>query len=424
MNVERTGSAAALAGAICLGACTVADGSLPRATVSDSTGVRIVENRGSQWVGDDRWTVSREPSVTIGVLDGDAEYQLYTVAAVTRQSDGTIVLIDGSRRVRRYGATGGFLGEFGGEGSGPGEFIDPEVLLIGPGDSIDVGDVRLSRVTRFSPTGGLAGTRTLDLPAVAEAIGPTFFPYDARPLPGERMLVRFADGTGKGSGKVAALKGPGDAVEGVIRPPSGAAILASDFVTIESRFEFAGGELSPLPAAAGSVPVPPAQAKQAVIAADPRGSRVCVGDQARPEVTCLTNGGSTIIRWETLPAPVTEGEIEDWIVTTTATWAGKMSDDEARKLLEEVVQPTERPAYLGLMLDHVGNLWVEQNPPDRGEADPISFLVFDPDGTQLGEIVLPPLDVKEIGIDYVLGVHRDELGVEYVRQHTLVKPGG
>ncbi len=74
------------------------------------------------------------------------------------------------------------------------------------------------------------------------------------------------------------------------------------------------------------------------------------------------------------------------------------------------------------MLDVVGNLWVEQRPVNWAEPEEIDYLVFDPGGLLLGTVVLPPIDVLEIGEDYVLGVYRDDMEVEYLRVHAIVKP--
>lgn len=401
-----------------------ADGPVSSASVSDSSGVAIVENREGRWGSGGGWSVSEQPRVSIGVLDGAAEYQLFGVSAAALQSDGTIVMVDGSRRVRRYDPSGEFIDEFGGAGSGPGEFRDPEYLLIGPGDSIEVGDVTLSRVTRFGPAGELAGTRTLDLSSLSKAIEPPRYPGWARPLPGGGMLVNIAEKAG-GPNVAALRKSAPDVVEGVSRPRSGAVVVAPDLMTIESRLAFAGPEESPLPASAGSFPVQPAQGKQTVIAVHPTERTVCVGEQAAPEVTCYSpEGAQTSVRWAAELGPITPSEVERWIDETTGSWQGKMSDDEARKLLLEVVHASSRPAYDGLVLDHDGNLWVEQNPPDADPWGPGHYLVFDPAGALLGELELPPLEILEIGRDYVLGVFRDALGVEFLRVHSLEKPAG
>ena len=40
----------------------------------------------------------------------------------------------------------------------------------------------------------------------------------------------------------------------------------------------------------------------------------------------------------------------------------------------------------------------------------------------LGDVELPPVEVLEIGEDYVIGLYRDELEVEYVQVYELAKP--
>lgn len=51
------------------------------------------------------------------------------------------------------------------------------------------------------------------------------------------------------------------------------------------------------------------------------------------------------------------------------------------------------------------------------------WSVFATDGSWLGTVATPPyFTISEIGSDYLLGVHRDELGVERVRRYRLVKP--
>ena len=94
-------------------------------------------------------------------------------------------------------------------------------------------------------------------------------------------------------------------------------------------------------------------------------------------------------------------------------------------------------------LDDQGFLWVRRSPvgddegrrlevpaPPDGEPGWVVWLpsglhdVFRPDGVYLGTMKLPQdLDVMEIGTDYVLGVARDELGVEYVEVYGLERGG-
>ena len=77
-----------------------------------------------------------EPQVTIGVLDGPREYELFDVSAAARQSDGDFVVVDGgAREVRLYDRHGTFVRRLGGPGSGPGEFEKPTGVLVTAADS-------------------------------------------------------------------------------------------------------------------------------------------------------------------------------------------------------------------------------------------------------------------------------------------------
>jgi hypothetical protein len=73
------------------------------------------------------------------------------------------------------------------------------------------------------------------------------------------------------------------------------------------------------------------------------------------------------------------------------------------------------------MVDGDGNLWVSAHhefmrPQPR-------WTVLDRAGKLLGEVITPPgLTVYEIGADYVLGKQVDELDVERITLHRLIKP--
>jgi long-subunit acyl-CoA synthetase (AMP-forming) len=58
------------------------------------------------------------------------------------------------------------------------------------------------------------------------------------------------------------------------------------------------------------------------------------------------------------------------------------------------------------------------------EADgPHRWLVFDTAGSWLGTVDTPArFTLNEIGADYILGVVRDSLDVQYVQMYRLEKP--
>src|SRR5688572_2268538 len=90
----------------------------------DSASVTIVENAAPIWTDSaDVWRVQAEPAVTIGVVEGAPEYQLFRVRHALRLEDGAIVVADGgSREIRFYDSAGRHIRSIGGDGEGPGEF--------------------------------------------------------------------------------------------------------------------------------------------------------------------------------------------------------------------------------------------------------------------------------------------------------------
>ncbi|UCC25082.1 MAG: hypothetical protein JSU98_15345, partial [Gemmatimonadales bacterium] len=92
-----------------------------RDTVGDTLVVRTVQ--GSGW-GSDAVLV---PEVTIGVLDGDADYMFGSIRSLAVGTDGTIYAMDGQiPALRVYGANGSHRGTWGRDGGGPGEFASPD----------------------------------------------------------------------------------------------------------------------------------------------------------------------------------------------------------------------------------------------------------------------------------------------------------
>ena len=55
-------------------------------------------------------------------------------------------------------------------------------------------------------------------------------------------------------------------------------------------------------------------------------------------------------------------------------------------------------------------------------SGPGDWWVFEPDGRWLGTVRMPEgLDLSQVGEDFILGTHRDDLGVERVRLYGLTR---
>jgi hypothetical protein len=93
------------------------------------------------------------------------------------------------------------------------------------------------------------------------------------------------------------------------------------------------------------------------------------------------------------------------------------------QLRQHLPIPEFLPAIAGMQSDSDANLWLLAfpDPLDRNEA--AVWRVFGPDGRLLTHVSLPErFTPLQIGADFVLGVWRDELDVEYVQLLCLLKP--
>lgn len=122
-------------------------------TVGDTVIVRTVS--GQVW-DSDRRLVSE---VSIGVLDGDAEYQFGNVRAFDVDRLGQMYVYDAHVPVVRvYGPDGTWLRDIGREGEGPGEYKQPDSgLSILPDGRVAIRDPGNGRITLYTPDGEYDG---------------------------------------------------------------------------------------------------------------------------------------------------------------------------------------------------------------------------------------------------------------------------
>ena len=81
------------------------------------------------------------------------------------------------------------------------------------------------------------------------------------------------------------------------------------------------------------------------------------------------------------------------------------------------------PAHGAIRIGRAGDIWVQEymRPTDGDQG----WLVFDANGELECRVSVPfaeTWDFFEIGVDYVLGLERDELEVEHVRRYSFSRP--
>jgi hypothetical protein len=376
----------------------------PRATapvVRDSAGVIIVENSGPTWQEGEAWHVSSEPRVDIGVSDGDPNYQLFLARASLRLHDGRIVVANrGSHDLKWYDEYGTFIRAAGGKGGGPGEFEDLRWMGVLPGDSVITYDTRQKRFSVFDPQGSFARSGAIR--------GPLYFAHSVLD-DGSVLMYRWSN-----------------MENGVARRFTTIIRFADDGTLLDTIVTVPGAEMEadvrpgPEPGTALGMIRNLLFAHEAVIA--PSGPLVYVGTQDRYEIDAWDWTGALVasVRVPGDPRPVTD----DWVDAHIEEAIADVEEDQRsqrRASLEETPHVETFPAHGRILVDVEGNLWV-QDYLLPGETRP-RWTVFDTKHRMLGTVDMPMgLVVRQIGSDFVLGWWEDELGVEHVRLHDLIRP--
>jgi hypothetical protein len=371
--------------------------------VRDSAGIRIIEN-GSIPPENRVWTVTGEPALEIGALEGDPEYQLFRVTGAHRFGDGRIVVANGgTHQLRFFDAQGRHYRSVGGEGDGPGEFQGLRLLEAFAGDSLLTFDQRQRRMAVFDSAGTYIRSVT--------PVGLEFY----------MLLGAFADG----SPLLQAINliMPDEIADGAERRPVNYHVLDVAGTTTATIGPYAGQEMH-LIARADMVTintVPFGRGAFARIAGD----RVvaAANDTYSLDVYRRDGAREAVIRLAVEPQEVRPGDYEFLRDEAMASVRSDFQRQTEGESWDAMPRHETFPAFHSLMADDSGNLWVRDYlvPSD----DRSLWTVFDREGTALGKVETPAgLQIFEIGDDYVLGVWEDELEVEWLRLHALEKPEG
>jgi hypothetical protein len=367
--------------------------------MSDSAGVTIVESHATLWTPEEGWRLSQAPLLTIGDVEGADEYQLYRVRSARRLADGRIVVANsGTGELRFYNGDGTYLFRRGGEGGGPGEFRSMgEIWTLA--DSLYIYDFGQMRMTVYSAAGDFGRTfRVREAPDGG-------FPFPEGVLAPYSLLVRRTP-------QDAELKAGFNrdtslylrySLEG--EPLDSLGWFRGDETYMGFAEDFTYGTSAPFGLRAH------------MFAA---GDLVYYGSSDTYEIEVRASDGTLqrLIRRPVPNAPVTAEEVEEFHRSNEEREGSRAPI--WRDLYSKMTLPETKPAYGRLLVDSEGNLWVAEY--SEGRDDEGTWSVFDPEGRFLGTVETPTGGrVVQIGSDFVLGVWRDELDVEYVRLYELVK---
>ena len=344
------------------------------------------------------WALSDSPDLVIGP-DGSSEGEFNRVVGAVPLPDDAVAVVDqGHGEIRIFGADGRYLRTFGRRGAGPGEFRAISWAAL-QRDTMVVYDVGQRRATLL----GLDG-------AVLATVEPSAEGYVGTVTPSARLangnwLVSAGAPAPRVSGPEGVLR---DTLYFAVLPPGGAGALSllhrsptSAVVAISERSAFVPGYFF------------------ALAMAVPLGERVGIADPDAGTVTFYTMQGTEVGRM-TLPMPRHPIERDELDRLRAAALEGVEGDVrrgvEARFLPEAA--PAAVPAFRNVLTDGDDILWLEEW---QHEPAPFSrYHVVGVDGQWLATVDMPPgFRALTIGPDWVLGIHRDEDGVQRVMRYGL-----
>ena len=388
-------------------------------TVRDSAGIRIVENMAPSWDEVTAWRLSTDPSLDIGVAEGDPNYELFGVSSVVRLNDGRIAIANASSELRFFDQNGIYLRTVGRRGGGPGEFESISWVRRFRGDSLAVYDSRLNRISIFD--GGGAFGRSANM-------------QPRNDVPRPAVVGVFEDGSLLSRGGAYFAIGPIE--EGLARDdaivlrhaPNGGdpvtitTVPGGEFLYTAWRGRVGGGR--PL---FGREPY-------FVVVDD----RFYVGVNDTYEIKSFTPAGKleSIIR-KHHDVRITSEDVDVLEQRRLEQVEDPGMRREVRRAYDDIPTGGLMPAFgwpgwrwgaLGrptqaIQADAARNLWVVDH--NRPGIDRNSWTVFDADGELLGSLTLPSgFWPSDIGSDYILGRWRDSLDVTHVQLYNIVKPEG
>jgi len=370
---------------------------------SDSAGISLAITTISGELDALGWLVSSEPTLVIGATGSDFLHRVQGVQGT--KDDGVLVVDGGSQELRFYNAEGLLTRRAGGPGEGPGEFRDPVLVPVMGRDSLLVFDKRLLWAQVLSPEGDF---------------GRMIHHTNGRPYGGRAPVgaVDYAYFLFNSSGTSGGAETP---------PPERGLVQARqsfmwyDTVTasrhtvdsVEIDFSFYDLPMSWMV---------PFTSRSAAVTSE-SGALIARGENAEILDYDVQGRLRKVIRIEKARRPVTREMIDAHIdieVSKQPDIYSSLSRSAWHRAYEAMGIPDSLPAFQALQIDELGWLWAEvyEFDPKRSRE----WVVFDAEGRARGTVQIPPgLQVQWIGRDAILGIWRDEFGVEYVHRYRLTR---
>lgn len=357
----------------------------------DSAGVTVVTSTSPS----EEWVTAPEPDLALGVRNGGPA-EFYGVRAIAFLPGNRIAIANGGTdEIRFFSRDGEYLGAVGRTGSGPQEFRG--LYWLAPlGDSLlthDAGNDRVSVRDLFGRYG-----RTFRLEWHWGIVTP---------------VAVLPDGT------VAGLT-----TRHMVEMPGTGLILDSALV---SRYDLEGALVDSIGRFPHNQRVVRREGDHQTTLGLPYSAMgrlvgssdgFCYSFGVAPEVKCYAPDGKLlrIARLASGPEPVTSADVQSYWERELASRNDRYVQ-ALRRMRDVMVFPEFFPAFADLRIDDRDRLWAQVYP--RPDAEQVEWLVFER-GRWIARLrVDPAFALRAIEGDYVIGVWRDDLGVEFVRLYRV-----
>jgi hypothetical protein len=359
------------------------------------------------------WSLDPEPMVRIGAVDGPREYQLSRVAFTGRLSDGRFLVVDdGSSELRWFGPDGAFQLRAGGRGEGPGEFMRVVSATVTPQDSVVLYDFRNQRLTWFGPEGVLGRTVRLELhPAMALV-----------PLRDGRVVIAEEQPTfnfggaeynyARDSIRVMVTGGASQPLDTVMHRAGREAATWVEYTDGRPTGTRQFGLPFSHPTLLGAV------SEQIVLVENGRSELVFFNEDGE----AVRVARRTDVEPPSLSAALRREYVGHAVRSATERGVPEQPARAGAEGLLEVVPEGHRVSPFDRMLSDAvsGSVWVRDYIFEWNAGGPQHWTVHDSLGQALGRVTTPAgLEVMQVSPGLVVGVERDDLGVEYVVAYSL-----
>ena len=307
------------------------------------------------------WTLVEE--LRVGTVDGGGPASFVLLKGlVALEGGGFAVLEWQAAEVRVFAADGSHVATHGRRGEGPGEFRDPDGLMVDPGGRLWVPDGRQNRMSVFLPAEGFVESfrfNSLSRGWIWQGVMAT----------DGRILKPSVTADGEGRSLLRVFDRTMNQVDSIFPPVSRSS--GGDPPGFW-RVDFTGGAYMtlPVPFHPGASQLSPSGATWATQAEDPSYHILRRNLEGAVELEVLVDRP---------PVSVTAAERDSVIdaIRGTIRGSGGAPDPDWSKI------PEVKPSVESLFLSAEGNLWVRST-PSGGTA--IDYDVFGPEGAYLGTV--------------------------------------